>query len=178
MNKFLSLVLTVLIVNNLSSQTKDWRQMMSDPNVNYFELCKVYNDYWKGKEKTPGSGHKQFERWRTHIEPYVKLDGSIGSYSEVWENAIAYRSSLSSRSLQGNWVEVGPFEENNYSRGVGRLTVIAFHPTDVNTLYVGSPSGGLWITKDNGKTWYTPIDDIMTFGVSAIAINPEKPYEI
>tara|TARA_B100000508_G_scaffold141039_1_gene145486 strand:+ start:20678 stop:24676 length:3999 start_codon:yes stop_codon:yes gene_type:complete len=160
------------------SQSQDWRQMMSDPNVNYFKLCNAYNDYWKDKEKTGGSGHKQFERWRTYIEPYVNIDGSIGSYAKVWEKAVAYRNSLSARSLQGNWMEVGPFEEDNYSRGVGRLTVIAFHPTDANTFYVGSPSGGLWITEDNGKTWYTPNQDIMTFGVSAIAIDPRNPKVI
>ena len=178
MNKFLFLIITVFISTNLSGQTKNWREMMTNPNVNYFELCKAYDAYWKGKEKTKGSGHKQFERWRSSVEPYVNKDGSIGSYKEVWEKATSYHKLQTSRSVNGNFIEIGPFEEHNYSRGVGRLTVIAFHPKDVNTLYVGSPSGGLWISNDNGKTWTTPNDDIMTFGVSAIAIDSKSPNTI
>jgi hypothetical protein len=60
MNRLLSLIITVFIVTNISAQTKDWREMMADPNVNYFELCRAYNAYWIGKEKTKGTGHKQF----------------------------------------------------------------------------------------------------------------------
>lgn len=160
------------------SQDTYWIEAMSDPNANYFKACESFNTYWKGKEKVKHAGIKQFERWRTNVEPYVKPSGQIEPYRNVWDKAIAYNNQIASRSANGNWVEVGPWQEKNYSRGVGRLNVIAFHPTDANTFYVGSPSGGIWITRDNGKTWFAPKDDIMNFGVSAIAVDPFHPDTI
>ena len=37
-----------------------WVQMMSDPNVNYFEALKAYDDYWRGKEQ-PEEEEEQME---------------------------------------------------------------------------------------------------------------------
>ncbi len=37
-----------------------WVQMMSDPNVNYFEALKAYDDYWLGKEQ-PEEEEEQME---------------------------------------------------------------------------------------------------------------------
>jgi hypothetical protein len=37
-----------------------WVQMMSDPNVNYFEAIKAYEDYWRGKEQ-PEEEEEQME---------------------------------------------------------------------------------------------------------------------
>ncbi|MFT5777985.1 MAG: photosystem II stability/assembly factor-like uncharacterized protein, partial [Crocinitomicaceae bacterium] len=52
-----------------------------------------------------------------------------------------------------NWTELGP----NYSRGgyfgSGRVICVGFHPSDTNTWWAGSPTGGLWNTMDNGKSW-------------------------
>ena len=28
--------------------------MMDDPNVNYYEACKAYDEFWKGREKPKG----------------------------------------------------------------------------------------------------------------------------
>ncbi|MGB0404141.1 MAG: T9SS type A sorting domain-containing protein [Salibacteraceae bacterium] len=157
------------------SQDTYWIEAMSDPNANFFKANESFAKAWKGKEKAKHSGVKQFERWRNYVQPYVQPDGSIKPYSQVWESAQSFDRLISSRSSNGNWIELGPYQEENYSRGVGRLTTIAFHPTDSNTFYVGSPSGGIWITHDNGKTWILPKDDLMNFGVSAIAIDQDSP---
>ena len=148
---------------------------MASPNANYFKANQSFNNNWNGKEKTKHSGIKQFERWRNFVQPYVQADGSITPYGKVWESAQSFHKKNSSRSNNGNWVELGPYQEENYSRGVGRLTTIAFHPTDSNTFFIGSPSGGIWITHDNGSTWLLPKDDIMNFGVSAIAVDQTNP---
>ncbi len=42
--------------NNLNSnysKNPEWIQMMDNPNVNYYEAVKAYNEYWKNREK-PG----------------------------------------------------------------------------------------------------------------------------
>jgi hypothetical protein len=35
-------------------------------------------------------------------------------------------------------------------RGVGRVNVIGFHPTDPNIIYCGAPAGGFWYSNDKG----------------------------
>ncbi|MFT4663757.1 MAG: photosystem II stability/assembly factor-like uncharacterized protein [Gammaproteobacteria bacterium] len=52
-----------------------------------------------------------------------------------------------------SWTELGP----NYSRGgyygSGKVICVGFHPSDNNIWWSGSPTGGLWNTMDNGKSW-------------------------
>ena len=55
---------------------------------------------------------------------------------------------------------------------MGRLNAIAFNGTDVNTIYVGSPAGGIWKTTNGGTTWTPKGDDLANLGVSDIVINP------
>lgn len=39
---------------NKYSKKPYWINMMDDPNVNYYEACKAYDAFWKGKEKPKG----------------------------------------------------------------------------------------------------------------------------
>lgn len=49
------LLLCMLLNYSATAQTKSkpplWVTMMDDPNVNYFEAVKNFNDYWKTREK-------------------------------------------------------------------------------------------------------------------------------
>lgn len=63
----------------------------------------------------------------------------------------------------------------------GRTLCLAFHPTDRETIYAGSASGGLWVTHTGGKgaeAWERVRTGFPLLGVSAIAINPDQPEEI
>ncbi|MCP4704999.1 MAG: hypothetical protein GY865_10340, partial [candidate division Zixibacteria bacterium] len=60
--------------------------------------------------------------------------------------------------------------------GIGRINCISFHPTDLNTIWVGSPSGGLWNTTDAGINWTVLTDNNIVLGVSDIAIPSD--YEV
>jgi photosystem II stability/assembly factor-like uncharacterized protein len=59
--------------------------------------------------------------------------------------------------IAGNWNLVGPdlFPTNASGQinGIGRVCQIKFHPSDPQTMYAASASGGLWITTDNAQTW-------------------------
>lgn len=69
-----------------------------------------------------------------------------------------------------NWTNLGTNSSTGGYAGIGRINCIAFHPTDVNTYWVGSPSGGLWKTIDNGSTWTCLNNNMPVIGVSDIAI--------
>jgi len=56
----------------------------------------------------------------------------------------------------------------------GRCTCIAIHPTDPNTVYAGTASGGVWKTTDAGLTWRPLMDDQICLGVGAMAFDPNN----
>ncbi|MEI7983138.1 MAG: PKD domain-containing protein, partial [Bacteroidota bacterium] len=98
---------------------------------------------------------------------------TVNAYREFYSNP-----ANAPRSLEGNWTSLGPstipLGERGY-KGLGRINAIAFHPTDVNTIYIGAPSGGLWISHDAGQTWVNTTDNLPTAGVSAIMVDYSNP---
>ena len=58
---------------------------------------------------------------------------------------------------------------------MGRLTSVAFHPTDPSIFWVGAPIGGIWKTIDAGAT-YSPLGDGLPYcSVGNILVNPNNP---
>ncbi len=60
----------------------------------------------------------------------------------------------------------------------GRITAITTDPTDVNIIYAGAASGGVWRSKSGGTNWTPIFDKAPTQSVGAIAVNPLNPDEI
>ncbi|MGB1317646.1 MAG: VPS10 domain-containing protein, partial [Flavobacteriales bacterium] len=58
---------------------------------------------------------------------------------------------------------------------IGRLSALAFHPTDSLKMWAGAPSGGVWKSDDNGETWSPLTDELPNIGVSDIVVNPHYP---
>jgi hypothetical protein len=83
------------------------------------------------------------------------------------------------KSSGSNWIAMGPINtpiilSNGKKRGNGRVNCIAFDPIDHNTIWVGSPAGGLWKSIDGGSNWTTNTDNLPVIGVSHIAIDPNN----
>ncbi len=159
-----------------------WVEMMQNPDINFFEVQRAFNTYWKDREITKGSGFKPFKRWEYMMEQRVSPNGTRPPADRDMEAFFAYFGKpANARNSQGQWSELGPFTVpsgyNGY-RGLGRLNAIAFHPTNPDILYVGAPSGGLWISYDHGINWETHTDVLPTLGVSAIVVDFEDPSVI
>ncbi len=76
-----------------------------------------------------------------------------------------------------NWVPVGPAPINGgIAPGggpcVGRIAGIAVDPTDSNTLFVASASGGVWKTTNSGTSWTPLTDNQSNLSLGSIAIAP------
>jgi|GEM_PF-5937693 len=54
----------------------------------------------------------------------------------------------------------------------GRITSIAVHPSDLNTMYAASASGGLYKSTDLGGSWTNVLGDEGEFSIGAIAVDP------
>ena len=166
-----------------SADTSDypyWIRMMQDPDANYFATVGAFEKYWNNRPVTKGCGWKVFKRWEYVMRDRVSPDGKKPLPDAVYKEWT--RFNLANRSATGSWISLGPSTIPSPGPagylGLGRLNVVAFHPTDQNKLYVGAPSGGFWYTTDNGTTWTTSTDNMPTIGVSAIVVDFSNPMKL
>jgi hypothetical protein len=150
---------------------------------NYHEICKQLDDYFADEylqeEDTDCWDNKRvkYERWKWWWRDRVKADGSFPDLRAQWlEYQKSAASAAQNRNEQPFWTNEGPTKNpaSGYW-GMGRTKHIAFHPTDPNTFFIGTPDGGFWKTSDGGSNW-TPMGDGLPYlPVSVILINPQNP---
>lgn len=175
-----STVLLILLVTTQELIAQPWMEKIQSENPTFQEIRGAFNDYWNGKRIVKGQGYKQFKRWEWFWESRVLPNGHFPRPSATWDAYIEYRSThrapASKRAetimSSANWTNGGPSTSPGGYRGLGRINCMAFHPTDANTFWVGTPAGGLWKTVDAGSTWSTSTDNLPVLGVSDIAIDP------
>jgi len=170
-------ILSLFVILGLVTNAQNWVEGMQDHSVNFYTVQQQFNDHWKGKDTDQkGNGYKQFKRWEYFTEQRVAPDG-IRPNPGVWYNTIktSYKTSTANNDL-GTWQPIGPFDalDDAYD-GIGRINTIEFHPTNANTYWIGSPSGGVWKTINNGVSWTTSSDELTNLGVSDIAVDPQRP---
>jgi len=57
----------------------------------------------------------------------------------------------------------------------GRITTIAIHPADPQTVYAGCANGGVWKSTDFCQSWISVFDQQNTSSIGALAIDPVNP---
>lgn len=176
-------VLLCLAVGIASAQ--DWVNKMQDPNANFYDIKKSFEEYWKNHPYERGKGYKQFLRWAAFVEPRVYPSGNMqnASRSKAYEefqnylqtNVLAKQQSVAAPSATtANWTPMGPFG-SPVNGDAGRLQCVRFHPAGTNTIYVGTAAGGLWVSNNGGSSWTTNTDQLASLGISDIAIDPVNP---
>lgn len=122
----------------------------------------------------------KFKRWQSFWRERLNPDGTLGDIS-------AYGRKQQRRAVDklANPYSAVPWTNINYTGyitdqiGLGRTTSMAFHPTDVNTFYVGAAIGGIWKTTDGGQN-YVPLGDELPFmavsGIIVDRVNPDIIY--
>lgn len=81
------------------------------------------------------------------------------------------------------WREIGPVQNpGNYGqserqyrriRGIGRIYCVEFDPINPNRIFAGSPTGGLWVSRDNGASWENAGTDFLPNpGISHVQLHP------
>ena len=185
-------VLATITMNSAFSQ--NWQQNLSKRNpgdkpLTLPEYQKAFNDYWDKfnvqdgyyyengkKEKAPG--WKIFKRWEYYWEQRVDLaTGEFPKTTSVdeYEKYLKTRNNIKKTNYSESWTNLGTNSSSGGYAGIGRINCIAFHPTDVNIFWVGSPSGGIWKTADGGGSWVILNDNESVLGVSAIVIDYTNP---
>lgn len=153
-----------------------WIENVKSENPTFQEIQKSFYDYWKDKPIEKGTGYKQFKRWEWYWEQRILPDGTFPSPSVTWDAwqdyVTTHPTEANKMSSAANWQFKGPSTTPGGYNGLGRINCMAFHPTNANTFWVGTPAGGLWKTTNGGNTWTTNTDNLPVLGVSDIAIDP------
>lgn len=169
---------------NHNSPWKDNKSSKSKTQISFDEEVNTFEEYWKDKDFTPkGSGYKPFKRWENFWKNQLNPDGKIMLPAQLWsawkQKNQSKTNSKSALSLPiSNWTPVGPFTHSNtgsWSSGQGRVQVVCVDPSNANTIYVGSPAGGIWKSTNAGTNWTPLSDNLPQIGVSGIAVDYSNP---
>lgn len=169
--------ITFLLSIALSS-AQGWVTNLNE-NATFDETVKSFDEYWKNRAYEKGKGYKQFKRWQYYWSTRLDENRNPMSPMKAVEETKAYYERLTQSGIESpapaNWRFFGPTTTPGGYEGIGRVNCIAFHPTNNNTYWVGTPAGGLWKTTNNGQSWTTNTDRLPCLGVSDIAIDPSNP---
>src|SRR6185437_9085756 len=150
MKKILLFGLAILLLNQANGQV--W---FNDANTEPLKLQDVINNYKVNAEpymhhededhanlKTDEDGNYQFERWLWYWKQHVDENGYLVSPEKNYEEWEAYQQkNIANRlsrttSLRAAWTFEGPTTTTGGEGGIGRINVVAFHPTDTTTFWV------------------------------------------
>ncbi|MCF8276584.1 MAG: T9SS type A sorting domain-containing protein [Flavobacteriales bacterium] len=180
--KALTGILACLVVFGLGAQaqTRNWREMISDPDVRFQDVQQAFYAEFGDSVGPKGSGWKQFKRWEWFIEQRLSENGDAADSRIIYEEVKRAALQKQYRGSNGDWQLIGPIEEplNGQGESIGRISAVAFHPTDTNQIWAGAPSGGLWKSADNGLSWEPLTDDLLNIGIAEVVVNPHNPDTI
>ncbi|KAA3597879.1 MAG: hypothetical protein DWQ06_12325 [Calditrichaeota bacterium] len=177
MKNFITAFILIVFANCLSAQP--WMEGL-DRNANFYEIQESFNNYWEGKTPGKGQGWKPFKRWEHFWRDRIEPNGDFPNPTVLW-NAWQQKKAIfggkgTNQINTANWTVIGPEVLVAYPNGDapnnGRVDCIAVDPNDSNTIWIGTPSGGLWKTTNNGQNWIPMTDDFPTLGISWILIDP------
>jgi photosystem II stability/assembly factor-like uncharacterized protein len=176
----IGMILIPLVILN-QSFAQPALEFKSSDNLNFYEMKKNFNDYWNATENQGKKGWKQFQRWEYYWESRVNPDGSFPNGVDIWNEYIKYQNK-STQLTQGNdkiWSQTGPFKNpaaGNNQGGIGRINVVKIKPNAPKEIWIGSAAGGVWQSKDFGKTWNVfPFTQVLSMGISDIAFSESNP---
>lgn len=181
---FIALAIVITSVSNSQPWTESLPKLKSNESLSLTDYQKSFNEYWapfnldrgyyldNNGDTKKARGWKQFRRWEYYWE--TQVDAETGAFpattaSKEFQQYIQSKSG-SVVDDQSDWVNLGTSYSYGGYAGIGRVNCIAFHPSDNNTYWVGTPSGGLWVTYNNGEAWAVLTDENSVLGISDIVV--------
>jgi len=177
------IILTTFLTSQIVAQpwmnklyTERLNKKSNQTEFSFFEIQKAFNEYWKDKEIEKGKGWKPFKRWEWFMQSRIDKNGYLDKTAlwKAWQEK-KLKFPEGNTLNNSNWKNLGPEElplGNSPTKGLGRINCIAVDPNNNNIIWVGSPSGGLWKSTNDGNSWITNTDFLDGLGVSSIIISP------
>lgn len=147
----------------------------------YQEFKSKVNEYYATHDHGKGTGFAQYKRATFINDGRYSMDGRTINFEAL--NQVAYSRAIAhvshDRSTHGDWESLGPYDnycsDSGSGANLGRTNCVAYHPTDPNIMWVGTPAGGLWKTIDGGLTWACITNYFSSIGVTAVVVDYTNP---
>ncbi|HZV70596.1 MAG TPA: hypothetical protein VFG10_13675 [Saprospiraceae bacterium] len=179
---------TILMSSKLTAQDPDLmgrlagkdrvEEIMDIVEAYYADHEEEHDDEEEDEEED--GAYAKWARWGLYMSARTDDEGRLVNVDRRIRSAYeAYATHQ--RSSAGNWIPRGPNSIsgiNGSAVGIGRVDRIAFHPTDANTLYIGSPAGGLFKSTNGGSSWTPLTDNIPSTAISGIVVSHANPNTI
>lgn len=157
-----------------------WYEVLDLETSTYEEVRKAFYKEWDGKPYESGKMYKQFKRFE------LMTLGHLSGEDKQFNAGPVIAKELQEGQVRsvgaGGWISKGPnmpLNPSNFNnQGIGRIDEVAFHPTNENIIYVGTPSGGLWKSVDGGSNWSPIGDQFASLGISGIEFSLQNPDTI
>lgn len=106
-------------------------------------------------------------QWMDYQRAYPYDHINTDAYYAEMHKAQLMRESASRADI--SWTLAGPTNIG------GRITDLGFHPTDINTIFVGAASGGIFKTTNGGTDWEQVFEEGATISIGDLAVDPNNP---
>ncbi|MBK9336187.1 MAG: hypothetical protein IPM98_06225 [Lewinellaceae bacterium] len=173
-------VFLLLVIFATSVLGQGWPTLTD--STTFADIRQHFEQYWADKTPEKGSGWKVYKRWEWYWESRLMPDGRLppaGYNDQEFRAYLNKHPEVNAESSAANWTSEGPTNSNSGYFGLGRVNCMAFDPNSSNTMWAGTPAGGLWKTTNGGTTWIPLTDNnIAVLGITAIAVHPTDPNTI
>lgn len=170
---------SILFAQNINIEINPAKQ------ENFYKIQKAKRDFYESIPEHERKGFKQFRRWENFWEPRVFPTGEFPQAIDIhhdWMNYSKHSKKYFNSTLSNQWRLIGPItrpegeNEGVRDQGIGRVNVIRYPKDNPNEIWAGAATGGVWRSKDDGKTWENfPFTQFLSLGVSDIQISPSNP---
>lgn len=151
-------------------------------NLNYYKYIQMRADYFKKiqDQLDPGEtppGYKGFNRykdfWNTRVSNSAEEPGGYDTYFTKMEQYKNNPSLLPQTDNSVEWGYVGPKDLQTHNKGF--IMSLWVNPNNIDNIYAGSNSAGMYKTTDGGLNWHNITDNILQpgMGIQDIAVNPQ-----
>lgn len=122
-------------------------------------------------------------QYKRDFDAILQKSGSAEADMIMWNEYFDYATSKGPDALSahGSWSNISCNTiDHQVGKGgaMGRMNCVRTDPSNVNIVYAGSPSGGLWKSVNGGDSWSCITDGLPRIGVTDVAINPLNGNEI
>ncbi|MFK7771265.1 MAG: T9SS type A sorting domain-containing protein [Saprospiraceae bacterium] len=150
-------------------------QILFQGDKNYFEFANEM-DSLMTLEQIDKSSAKKFNRNHLFYKNRLYPSGQLSDYQLEIKNFLQnYNFTTDTLYDLPEWYPIGSpqiiNQADDYVLGNGRVSFIKFHPFDLSTIYVGSPTGTVWVSNNDGVDWEILSDELLTRGYSDMVID-------
>ncbi|MFN3951911.1 MAG: T9SS type A sorting domain-containing protein [Thermaurantimonas sp.] len=176
MTRILTIAAFFLALFEINGQ--QWYEMIQNGERDFRKIRTSAEEYFKDiNAQQRGVGYNVYKRWEYNALQSLDQDSMLPTINLAaeWDQYLRQNNRKSSQST-ANWQPLGPISwsvmNNGYSPGLGRVNYIYMDTAHNNTLYLCTPSGGLWRSYDMGITYQVLTDHLASIGCGAVVVNP------